>query len=221
MFRENELKQNFDIQNFIDIFFKNSSIEVDWEFEGQRIGDRECYRYDRKDITDISGKIYIGAKAGPSCSITNLIHEMCHFVEIDDIRMREDGWGLKVPEVFIFNRMCIEPNTCQMTLRELRVWCLQYAIHHSFGISGSFRDLISSSKYLPDSSLVPFRFESRNYFTSEDKKYFYDMPIEKRNFNCDELRFNYLEWLSESYKEKYNFDFFVREWERKNKLLKE
>lgn len=57
-----------------------------------------------------TGTIIMGNKAGPLYfSIKNLCHEMSHMVEINDERMRMRGWGLKIPEVWVYDRMCREP----------------------------------------------------------------------------------------------------------------
>jgi hypothetical protein len=205
---------DFDPQILFDRYFKNSFVEVDWDYEGQRVGDPECYHYAGKHLTDIKGKIYIGARAGPYVNITNLCHEMSHFIEIDDERMNRNKWGLKAPEVYIFNRICVEPVTIQMSLRETRVAALQYWLQKSIGCEQSIQQLISSFKYLPDFTNVPF-YNNGIIYSHEEM-------IENFEYgNRDEFRFNFLKEKCKEYIKNYSLEFFNSEWERKNKLLKE
>jgi len=56
-------------------FFKDAAISFEPRVEGQEI---------------VNGLPVIGARAGPEIALWNLIHEMAHFVEIDDKRMCAD-----------------------------------------------------------------------------------------------------------------------------------
>lgn len=82
-------------------------------------------------------KIIFGLRCGPlSYDIQSLIHEMAHFVEIDEKRMFKYAWGLKLPEKYVLGRRCIEPTTNQPTMRELRVGAIQMNILEWLGENG-------------------------------------------------------------------------------------
>lgn len=67
----------------------------------------------------IRGKFYIGDRAGLQVHIGNLLHEIAHFIEIDDERCFKDDWGLIYPQ---------QPKTFQAVQREARVWGIQWCL---------------------------------------------------------------------------------------------
>lgn len=145
-------------------------------------------------ITD-KGQLYVGGRAGLSADIVNLCHEMAHFVEIDDERCDAPDWGFHFPEVWIYDRMCIEPTTHQMTDRECRVAALQQSLLAYVGRPLSARTLVRAFHYLPDYYMVP----------GKDQK-------------------TRLKWCAARVKElsvlpEYGLDYFMHEWARKNTIL--
>src|SRR5271155_2850520 len=94
----------------------DSPIEITVNLEGMRV---------------IDGCLSLGCRTGPVRTSFGLLHEMSHFVEIDDARMLTEGWGLRLPEVYVpgqYARMCAVPVTKQATERELRVSAYQWHI---------------------------------------------------------------------------------------------
>ena len=156
-----------------------------------------------------TGKVLIGDRAGPSLEISNLVHEMCHFVEIDDVRMKMRGWGLRVPEIWVFDRMCVEPRTMQMTERELRVAAYQANVLKYLGYSDDTGEITSSFKYLPDILFVPME-DGRSAWGIGSEDLGYDKKTESQ-----------LRWLANRAQElrsEYTLDRFMNEWERKSFL---
>lgn len=162
--------------------WQNSPLIARVELEGQEI--------------DESLRVPIlGFRAGTEVSVTNLIHEMCHFVEIDDKRMTRSGWGLRYgTRIEVLGRHYDEPATCQATMREIRVVAYQSNVYAHLGITwhsdSELADLLC--RFMPDAIFLPCARESR-------KKYI-------------------LEQIRE-HKKQYTCDRFVIEWNRKSKIL--
>ena len=94
----------------------------------------------------------LGAKTGPISHISNLLHEMSHFVEIDDKRCLIEGWGLKFPTIYIDGKIYDQSNTCQGSIREFRVIAIQMKIAEHIGRSSDWSKSTSSVvKFLNDS----------------------------------------------------------------------
>lgn len=121
-------------------FFRGATIRLVWNVD-QRV---------------VDGRLQIGGRAGPQRRLSNLCHEMAHFVEIDDDRCHEWGWGLRVPEVFIYDRMCANPVTNQATMRECRVAAYQLNLMRYLGARGAAPEiLVRPFSFLPDWCYVP------------------------------------------------------------------
>jgi len=89
-------------------------------------------------------RMILGAKAGPGVDPSNLLHEMAHFIEIDDARCCVRGWGLLTG----FDE---EPViTYQATERELRVIAIQKLLGEHFGVEADIPKTISSMTFMPD-----------------------------------------------------------------------
>lgn len=120
-------------------FFTGHAVQLKWDTSQQ----------------GIDGTVALGGRAGPEVSIVNLCHEMAHFVEIDDARCVTEGWGLIVPQQFVYDRMCCNPVTHQGTDREIRVAAYQYHLLQYLGIYRTPAYLVSSFHFLPDFCFVP------------------------------------------------------------------
>lgn len=144
------------------------------------------------------GKLWIGGRAGPKCDISNLAHEMAHFVEIDDDRCAITGWGLRVPEQWVYDRWCFEPLTNQCTQRECRVAAYQHNLLKWAGVTRTPKYLVKSFYFLPDHWNVPGEYHPWNKY-----------------------RLQWCENLVQSLivKPEYGFDAFEAEWRRKNQVL--
>jgi hypothetical protein len=177
-------------------FFQDSPIKIDWKM------------HDTQRIID-DKQLVFGGWAGPLCCITNVIHEMCHLVEIDDARILRNGWGLIMPEQYIPGRyscMAPIPVTNKASLRETRVAALQYQVQNMLGIPTSIRDVILSFQFLPDFCNIPDGVDREKDFEYKE---------------IDEGRYQYLErYLAECMGGKYTLTFFHQEWARKNQLLR-
>lgn len=186
--------------NLLEMFFKDSPIIIDWDFKNtQRI------EYQNKRPK----QLVLGAWAGPKQCITHLMHEMAHLVEIDDKRILKYGWGLKTPEEYIpgrYGHFASMPVTYQPSLRECRVIAMQWQLQNYLGIEESPRDAISSLEYMPDWCNIPHLPYNEKYTNGAQVK---------------ESRLNFLERHMLQYAvEKYTFNFFMKEWIRKNDLLR-
>lgn len=186
--------------NLVEMFFKDSPIIIDWDFKNtQRIE----YQNERPK------QLVLGVWAGPSQCIKHLMHEMAHLAEIDDKRILAYGWGLKTPETYIpgrYSHMAAEPVTCQPSLRECRVIAMQWQLQNYFGIEETPREAISSLQYMPDWCNIPHLPYNEKY---------------SNRIQVEESRYNFLEQNMLQYAvEKFTLDFFMKEWVRKNKLLR-
>ncbi len=124
----------------LEFFTKNGPVRYEASLEGQ-------------DVRD--GVVYLGDRAGPGRSQSDLAHEMSHFVEIDDARMLIRGWGLIFPRVEVCGQLCDEPVTLKMTERELRVIAYQANLLSAAGAEVNLLKLVRPLVFVPDFHLVP------------------------------------------------------------------
>jgi len=197
MYKDSQWWNTVQHQRLVDTYLKDSPIELNWEM------------HDTQQVKD--NKLIFGAWAGPLRCITHVIHEMCHLVEIDDARILEEGWGLRMPQVYIpgrYSRLAAVPATYQPSLRETRVAALQYHVQRYIGIPTTFRSVINSFQFLPDWCNIPHGID----LDSNDYSY----------KDIDEARYQFLQnYLIQCMEGKYTLDFFHQEWKRKNQLLHE
>lgn len=106
-----------------------------------------CMKYSEKlegQRIDNDGNVWVGSRSGPKFHVQSLLHEMCHFVEIDRKRCYAYGWGLQVPEIFIL----IE---CVLNLRQQKCLNVNFERVHFNGLSrknfGHVRCLASSLQF--------------------------------------------------------------------------
>lgn len=92
----------------------------------------------------------LGMRAGPTSGCPDvLLHEMAHFVEIDDARCLARGWGLRVPTVEVAGRPYEQPATFGCCLREIRVMALQLALGRHFRLEQDPADLAGLLAWVP------------------------------------------------------------------------
>ena len=143
-----------------------------------------------------NGIIYIGAKAGPDSDISNLIHQMCHFVEIDTKRMTKHDWGFKYGKYWnICGQSGYEPSTMQSTDREIRTWAYQYNLLDFYKIPESIEELTGPATWINSFLFVP------GHNDAEKLKYVAGKTLQ----------------LSQT--EKYSVEMFDKEWFRKIGIL--
>jgi len=161
------------------LFFSNSV------FKYKRIEGQTC-----KDNI-----FYVGPKAGASCDLSNLCHEICHFAEREPPKLLKfplTGWGLSSGKYWrIGARWGYEPSTDQQVLREARVWAFQYNLQKELDLSDDIRDLVESAVWLPafcfwrykgpDSTESGSIDRLKSYVEKLSKEYTYDRLINDFN----------------------------------------
>lgn len=160
-------------------------------FEGAAVR----FKWNTSQQVDRDGTVWLGGRAGPVRSVTNLCHEMSHLVEIDDERCGTPGWGLQVAQIKILDRICVDTQTTQCTERECRVAAYQHNLLRWAGVTRTPRYLVGSFTFLPD---------FLNIFERSDK----------HRLQWSEARVRDL-----IDKPEYSIDAFMDEWRRKNRVL--
>jgi hypothetical protein len=134
--------ESFLFKRINDEFFNNSKIAINYEIEGQAI---------------LNGQIHLGSKAGPSNNVSNLIHEMCHLVEIDDNRLTAPNWGFKYgTEQSIMGKSFSTYNSIPCIEREIKVWAYQQNLHNLFNIKSTPLEFAKLIVYLGDFPMLAF-----------------------------------------------------------------
>jgi hypothetical protein len=174
-------------------FSKDGPVRYESNLEGQ-------------DVRD--GVLYLGDRAGPGRSQSDLAHEMSHFVEIDDDRMLVRGWGLVFPQVEICGQLCDEPKTLKMTERELRVMAYQANLLTAAGAQVSTSKLVKALVFVPDFHLVPMEDGRPGHLAK-------DVPYQDR----EPSRLRWLKNRVEELRVVHTLERFRHEWNRKVRLL--
>lgn len=131
-------------------------IEIDEEVEGQ---------------SAFENRIKIGCRAGPSMCLSNLVHEICHFIEIDQRRMSKHGWGLKfgkqvyIPGYPVFYEM----NSIQAIEREVRVWAMQMNFSKEKNVKFDLEDNVESARFINCFSYVKGSSDKEKFITIQEK----------------------------------------------------
>ena len=162
-------------------FFEGHAIKFSTGLNGNRVGS--------------DGTVYIGD--GTFHSKSMLAHEMAHFVEIDQRRCGMYGWGLRVPEKFVFDRFCAVPQTTQMAERETRVIAFQTNLLEKLGLfteEGLVTTIRAVEGFSPDWWLIPAK--------------------------SDKGRLQWLRRQVNKYRKVNTFELFEAEWWRRSEVLK-
>src|SRR5690606_19726332 len=81
-----------------------------------------------------------GGRAGPDIGISHLCHELAHAAEFgpDTFKYRAymGSFRFKMRKIFVIDRYCIEPDTNQATLREIRTFAHQLNLMRLMGFKG-------------------------------------------------------------------------------------
>lgn len=131
-------------------------IEIDEEIQGQSVDEN---------------RIKIGCRAGPSMCLSNLVHEICHFIEIDQKRMHKHGWGLRygkriyIPGYPIFYEM----NSIQAIEREARVWAMQMNFSKEKNVKFDLEDCVESARFINCFSYVKGSSDKDKFATIQEK----------------------------------------------------
>lgn len=97
--------------------------------------------------------IELGLKAGPSRSLSNGLHELAHFIEIDDARSFVSGWGLEGGKVDM-GMGYTAYGTDKHVRREMRCWAIEYYLRDLAGIPASVEHITRACTFLPDIEFV-------------------------------------------------------------------
>ncbi len=106
-----------------------------------------------------------GARTGPSIAVSNVFHELAHAAEFGpdefEARASAEDYRFKLPEVWVYDRICIEPATTQAILRELRTFAHQYHLMRLAGYRLDKRSFARQSaqlmQFMPDWLCIPER----------------------------------------------------------------
>jgi hypothetical protein len=154
-----------------DYFFSSPVFKLKANFAGQ---------------TAENNTYFVGGKAGPSYSLSNLLHEICHFAELEKERLLKfphNGWGFYPGKFWqIGMHWGYEQRTAQQVEREARVWAFQISAERYFNLNDSAEDLVSSATWLPAWCFYKFSFKGKR----SDKKALYYLAnhvdrLSKRN----------------------------------------
>lgn len=175
----------------LEFFTADTLVTIRRELEGMDIGE--------------NGMPVLGLRAGPCICEGHLLHEMSHFVEIQQCRMAKYGWGLKYGSRAIYipgrySRVINEYDTPNATMREIRTMAYQWNLLQHFQVDeeshSTAAELVSSLTFMPD---------------------IYNL---KRPEGVKELEYCEQLMLEYAAKPEYSVEAFKAEWFRRNKLLK-
>lgn len=102
--------------------------------------------------------ITFGAKAGPGeGTVSTALHEMAHFVEIDEDRIASDHWGFHFgTPYFLLDHSDAMPTSLAATKREIRTWAIQLCLAKSVGMTDETPETLSRSvAFMSDAILIP------------------------------------------------------------------
>jgi len=157
------------------------------------------------------GEVMLGDRSGPALNIPSaLCHEMAHAVEIDDRRVQQWAWGLKVRQCVINFQSYDQPLTYQSTERELRVCAFQANLQTYLGMPDSDIEYTAMAlQYMSDWCMVP------------EADYIHPLARKKSNSSFDQPRLTWvLDRLMElREKPEYQIEPFITEWNRKAELI--
>jgi len=178
-------------QAILDLF-KDSAVQYDAS-EGQRVRD---------------GIVYLGLRCGPAYCWDALVHEIAHFIEIDEARMDRDAWGFRWP--YDEEGRPINFTTSAHIERELRVFAISLHLFEYAGFNIDPEDLTSSLHWMDywsvygevDKIQIP-EGEKMPSFKVFDRK----MQI----WGARKVR---------EYYKNYDIDSLLAEWKRRNEVLK-
>ncbi len=112
-----------------------------------------CYEASLQGQYCENNVFFVGDKAGPGRDLSILLHEICHFVELERERLVKfpaNGWGLTHGKFWqIGTAWGYEPRTVQQVDREARVWGFQLLAQKHLELNDSAYELVRSAVWLP------------------------------------------------------------------------
>ena len=167
-------------QKLAQMFLHQSPVKVA-QHEGQRV---------------LGKTLLLGTRLGPTAhTLSGLVHEMAHAIELPPARLLQDGWGFSYgEEVEVLGQTFFEPRIMQATDRECRTIAIEATIYDLIGYSYSIPDLVRALVYMNDFLYVPGQGEPQ--------------------------RLQYLAQLVTQYKQALNPDQILARWAEKMDYLK-
>ena len=179
-------------------WFQSAKLTFDSEIQGNKI---------------VDGRMVLGMRAGYESETENLLHEMSHFIEIDDARCASTGWGLSVNMAYFAGHPPgPDPRTFQAPAREIRVSAIQRVLSQHFNIE--FDDFTWAKliyDWVPGSCYVLAEFEGLPEWG--DETFSYNEHIKLR---CDKIKEAI---VAQSHT--WTIEQIRNEWDRKCQLLEQ
>lgn len=154
-------------------------------------GQHKNFKYD-ENLEGTRDYVF-GCKAGPSKNIFNLSHEVAHFVQLSDDefdkKMIDGNLIFHFPKEYVYDRFICEPETDQISRRELETFVIQWLMNSQFNksnLSSYFykNEIYNLFSWLPD-WIVFHRESSKNtdtfkrFVRTEAKKFVEIWSVEK------------------------------------------
>lgn len=117
-----------------------------------RAWDRPDFKFD----LDQSGteNYVFGGRAGPSRELSNVAHEMAHVIQFTPSerrsRFKNGNLTFMRPKHWCYNRYVCEPETDQITQRELETMAIQFRIMDFTDLAEYSKNCLSIIGFLPD-----------------------------------------------------------------------
>ena len=150
------------------LFFSNEFVSLDVSYEGQTCNENSYV---------------LGSKTGPVTSISGLLHEVCHFAELEPQRLLKfpsGNWGLYPGKFWQFGQNWgYEQSTDQQVQREARVWAYQLSAEKHFGINHSAEQLVRSATWLPAWCYYKFQFKTSRFVSDSKRLYYLAKHVER------------------------------------------
>lgn len=120
-----------------------------------------------------NGVVTFGYRKLHDASVSELIHQMCHFIEIDEERAAEDGFGLiyGTTAVSSSNQIVTKPRTTQASHREARVIAWQMTVMEALGMKPDLTQIVAPMREMHDFDLHDRRKQVMGFATALVEKY--------------------------------------------------
>ena len=160
----------------------------------------------------LDNRFMFGTWAGPTAKESNLLHEIGHFVEIDDARCHLPDWGLKGGKwIEVCGRYINEGMTTKKAVeREIRTIGIALVLHEHFGLAPMDEDVSDSRYWAEVCQYIDgyYLFKPENY-REQDISY----------KESEKLAFDEIERLILEEKKKWTVEKVYNAWHEKMKVL--
>jgi hypothetical protein len=180
-------------QPILDLF-ENAAVKLNPKIEAQKV---------------INGVVYLGLRCGPCYTWEALVHEIAHFIEINEARMDQDGWGFKWPQDDPTNGFPQNFATSAHIERELRVHAIALHLFEWAGVNVDPEDLTSSLHFMDYWSIYA-EIDQIALPTTKNLTHYKVFDRKMQIWGAIKVR---------EYYKNYNIDDILAEWYRRNDLL--